>query len=119
MAFPLVALMLGSMAASGAANLYSQYNQRKLYRGMSTAYKNLDTGYRQYLATQGKTINPDRAWSSYYGQFRKAQTNLENSYLGSVGTAFGTAGAGLGLSRIGRSGSKSLYTDTGRTSRWL
>lgn len=115
MVFPLIPLMLGSMAVSGGANLYSQYNQRKLYRGMSQAYKNLDTGYKQYLAKNGRTINPNRAWASYYGQYRKAQTNLENSYSGSVGTAFGSLGAGLAFGRV----RKGLYADTGRTSRWL
>lgn len=112
MAFPLLPVMLGSMAISGGANLYAQSKQRQLYRGMANAYRNLDVGYRQYLAKHGRTINPDRAWTSYYGQYYKAAKNLESSTAGSVGTAFGTLGAGIGLSR-------GLYKNSGRTSRWL
>lgn len=75
---------------------------------MANAYKNLDRGYRSYLATQGRSINPNRAWTSYYGQYRKAQTNAENSVAGSVGTLGGTVG-----------GSYGLYRMVGRTSRRL
>lgn len=109
---PLLPVMLGSLAISGGANLYAQYRQRQLYRGLENAYTNLDRGYRSFLRTKGRTINPDRAWTSYYGQAYKAAKNIDASEAGSVGTAFGTLGAASALSR-------GLFKTSGRSSRWL
>lgn len=122
MALPLLiaGAMLGSMAVSGAANLYAQSKQRQLYRKQADAYKNLDRGYDEYLKTQGLTQNPNRSWTSYYGQYYKAKKNIEASYAGSVGTAFGTAGAGLGLgSKSVEKAVSGLYGGYGKTSRRL
>lgn len=99
MALPLIPIMaglgLGSLAVSGGANLYAQYNQRKMYRQFARGYQNLDSGYRKYLARNGRKINENRALTSYGGQYLKSTNNLENSYASSVGTTAGTLGAGL------------------------
>lgn len=104
-------LMLGGLAVSGGANLYGQYQQRRLYRKQANAYKNLDRGYDKYLATQGLEQNPDRSWTSYYGQYKKAQKGIDVSYAQSVGTVGGTVGAGAGFS------SKSLFNPPKTKSR--
>ena len=113
MVAPLIPLMVAGLAVSGGANLYSQWNQRKLYRRELNAYENLDKGYRTYLAGHGRTINPDRAWTSYYGQAERMRTNITNSYAGSVGTAGGTIGAGAGLMN------RSSLFDSPHTRKWL
>lgn len=107
----LLGAMLAGLATSGTANLYSQWNQRKLYRKELSAYENLDKGYRTYLSRHGRSINPDRAWTSYYGQAERARNNITNSYAGSIGTVGGTVGAGAGFGR-------GLFSG-GKTSRWL
>lgn len=95
---------LAGLGISAGANLYTQYNQRKLYREQANAYRRLHEGYSRYLAREGRRINPDRAWTSYYGQYRHAQLNTENSLIGSYGTLAGSVGAGGGLySVMGRS----------------
>lgn len=88
MVLPLIlgAIGAGGLAVSAASNLYTQYNQRKLYAQQEQAYRHLDQGYRRYLSRQGRQINPDRAWTSYYGQYRTLQNNIENSRIGSIGT---------------------------------
>lgn len=96
----LPALMIGGLGVSAGANLYTQYNQRKLYRAQADAYRRLHEGYQSYLAGEGRRINPDRAWTSYYGQYRRSQLNAENSVIGSIGTVGGSIGAGAGLYRM-------------------
>lgn len=96
-----------ALGVSAGANLYAQYNQRKLYRQQYQAYRNLHNGYANYLRAHGRSINPDRAWTSYYGQAQKARNNLENSIAGSIGTTSGTFGAGVGL--YGRDIVKALH----------
>lgn len=96
----LPALMIGGLGVSAGANLYTQYNQRKLYREQASAYRRLHEGYSRYLAGEGRRINPDRAWTSYYGQYRRSQLSAENSVIGSIGTVGGSIGAGAGLYRM-------------------
>lgn len=99
MPFPLLAVGLGGLAVSGGANLYSQYRSRQLYRRQLNAYKPLQDGYSRYLARHGLKVNPHRAYAQFYGgRIDSAQTNLTNSYAGSIGTAGGTFGAGAMLS---------------------
>lgn len=100
MALPLVPLLMGAGLAVGAgANLYSQRNQRMLYRRYADAYNQMYKGYDQYLTRQGRAANPARKMLSYYGQYQSQETNIKNSYAGSVGTAGGTFGAGVALSK--------------------
>lgn len=96
MVFPLIpALAVGGFATSAAGNLYSQYRQRKLYAQLGKGYAALDRGYRSYLKTQGRTINPNRnVTKGYYGQYLRAQTNQDVSLARSIGTLGGTIGAG-------------------------
>lgn len=115
MVLPLIlaGAMIGGLAVSGGANLYSQYAQRKLYRKQAAAYKALDRGYDKYLEGHGRVQNPNRSWASYYGQYQKAKKGIEVSYANSVGTVGGTVGAGAAFS------SKGIYGGQGKTSKWL
>lgn len=106
---------LAGIGISAGANLYAQKNSRKLYSGMKNAYENLYKGYGSYLRQNGRDYNPNRAWASYYGQMQKADTNLRNSDLGSLGTIGGSFGAG---SMFAKSGGSSLYK-LGKTKRWF
>lgn len=102
----LVALGIGSLVASAAANLYAQKNQRDIYRHEKDANNALGGGYNEYLESQGRTANPNRAWSSYEGAAYRASKNIASSYAGSIGTVAGAIGAG---SRIG--GRAGLFDD--------
>lgn len=115
MVLPLIPLILTAVSAIGlgvsaASNLYKQGNQRKLYSQQENAYNNLHNGYNKYLAQHGRSINPDRAWTSYYGQAQAARNNIENSYASSIGTVGGTFGAGAmfgqGLYKVGHTSKK-------------
>lgn len=117
MALPVIlaGIGLGGLAVSTGSNLYAQYNQRKLYRKQENAYRNLHNGYQRYLSQNGREINPDRAWTSYFGKAELARNNLENSYVGSVGTLSGAIGAGaIGIKSSGLFGSS-----VGKTSKRL
>lgn len=57
---------------------YSNYElQKELNQNLYNAYNNLDHGYRQHLAKEGKQINPNRAWTSYYGQAQKYANQIQ------------------------------------------
>lgn len=100
MVIPLLAAGIGGLALSGGANLYSQYKSRQLYRRQINAYSQLENGYKRYLAGHGRKINPARGYAQFYaGRIDQSSTNLGNSYAGSLGTAGGTFGAGVMLSR--------------------
>lgn len=99
MVAPLVVAGLGGLALSGGANLYAQHTSRALYRRQIDAYRHLQEGYGRYLATQGRKFNPYRAYERYGNRIDTASTNLSNSYAGSIGTAGGTFGAGMTMSR--------------------
>ena len=99
MVAPLVVAGLGGLALSGAANLYSQHTSRALYRRQIDAYTKLQEGYGRYLARQGLRFNPYRAYERFGSRIDASGTNLSNSYAGSVGTAGGTFGAGMTMSR--------------------
>lgn len=94
MVFPLVPLALGGLAMSGLSNAYREYNNGNAYRQFANGYKALDRGYRNYLARNGRKINPNRALTSYYGQYLRSRTQAANSYMGVLGSAGGTFGAG-------------------------
>lgn len=108
MVFPLVPLAIGGLALSGMANIYRGVNSANAYRQFARGYKNLDTGYRNYLARHGRKINPDRALTSYYGQYVRNKSQMQNSYMGALGSAGGSFGAGAMIT--------SRYMGT---SRWL
>lgn len=115
MPFPLVPVLAGLMVSglgiSMGSNLYKQHLQRQLWSKQANAYMNLHNGYNRHLEKYGRSINPDRAWSSYYGQAMAARNNIQSSYASSVGTVGGTFGAMAGFG-------KGLY-NTGKTSRRL
>lgn len=99
MVAPLVMAGLGGLALSGSANLYSQYNSRKLYSRELDAYRRLDAGYGRYLAKHGLRYNPARRFAQGYGsRIAGMETNIRNSYAGSIGTASGVFGAGAHMS---------------------
>lgn len=112
MPFPILPLMVGGLGISMTSNLYKQYNQRQLWSKQATAYENLDRGYRSYLAKHGRVINPDRAWTSYFGSAQSLRNNIENSIASSIGTVGGSFGAGAAFGR-------NLYKVNGRLSRSL
>ena len=93
MVAPLVVAGLGGLALSGGANLYAQHTSRALYRRQIDAYRHLQEGYGRYLATQGRKLNPYRAYERFGNRIDASNTNLSNSYAGSVGTFGGTLGA--------------------------
>lgn len=100
MVAPLVMAGLGGLALSGGANLYAQHNSRKLYSRQLDAYRRLDAGYARYLARQGLKYNPARRFAQGYGgHIAGAETNMQNSYVGSIGTFGGVFGAGAHMSR--------------------
>lgn len=99
MVAPLVVAGLGGLALSGGANLYSQYKSRQLYRRQLDAYRQMYNGYNSYLARHGRRINPTRGYLQWGRSADIAQTNIRNSYAGSIGTAGGTFGAGALMSR--------------------
>lgn len=113
---PLLALRIAGIAGLGistASNLYTQRNQRRLYSAQNKAYMNLHNGYQKYLSNHGRSVNPDRAWTSYYGKAQQASNNYTNSIAGSIGTVGGALGAGSVMLR-------GLYgSDSGRTSKRL
>lgn len=94
MAFPLVPLAMGGLALSGLSNIYRGVNSANAYRQFARGYKNLDKGYRNYLARNGRKINPNRALTSYYGQYIRNRSEMQNSYMGSLGAGAGSFGAG-------------------------
>lgn len=94
MVFPLVPLAVGGLALSGLSNIYRGVNSGLAYQQFARGYKALDTGYRNYLARNGRKINPNRALTSYYGQFIRNRSQMQNSYMGALGSAGGTFGAG-------------------------
>lgn len=106
--------MLAGLAVSAGANLYSQHNQRDIWEKQANAYEHLDKGYRRYLSSQGKEVNPNRAWTSYFGQAQALRNNIANSYAHSVGTIGGSVGAGLGISK-----ESGIFDNLGKTKRWL
>lgn len=99
MVLPLVIAGLGGMALSAGANLYSQYQSRQLYRRQINAYSQMQQGYDRYLAKHGRRSNPARMYVKYGSHVDTADTNLRNSYAGSVGTAGGAFGAGAMLTK--------------------
>ena len=100
MVAPLVMAGLGGLALSGGANLYAQHNSRKLYSRKLDAYRRLDAGYGRYLAKHGLRYNPARRFAQGYGsRIAGAQTNIQNSRAGSIGTFGGVFGAGAHMSR--------------------
>lgn len=94
MVAPLAVAGLGGLALSGVSNLYAQKVSRQLYRRQIDAYKTLQNGYRVYLAKHGRRLNPYRAYERWGSRIDSANTNLRNSYIGSIGSASGTFGAG-------------------------
>lgn len=108
MVFPLVPLAIGGLMMSGLANGYREFNNGNAYRQFAHGYKALDRGYRDYLARNGRKINPNRAIISYYGQYLRSRTQAANSYMGVLGSAGGSFGAGAMLT--------SRYMGT---SKWL
>lgn len=99
MVAPLVLAGLGGLGVSAGSNLYSQRMSRGLYRRQIDVYKHLGEGYNRYLATHGRKANPYRYYERFGSRIDSASTNLTNSYAGSVGTAGGTFGAGVMLTR--------------------
>lgn len=99
MAFPLAMAGLGGLSISGVSNLYAQSQSRALYRRQINAYKQLQDGYVTYLRQHGRHVNPARLYERYGAKIDSAGTNLRNSYLGSIGTAGGTFGAGTMLTQ--------------------
>lgn len=94
MVAPLAIAGLGGLALSGAANLYAQSQSRALYRRQINAYKTLQSGYSRYLAKHGRRLDPARAYERWGSRIDSLDTNIRNSYAGSVGSAAGTFGAG-------------------------
>lgn len=112
MAIPAVALA-GLLAASKigkiGTQIYRNVNSAQLYSNEEKAYRALDNGYRSYLAKQGRSVNPDRAWTSYFGAAERNRVNKENSIAGAIGNAFSLASPLGGLF-----GSENM-----KTTKWL
>lgn len=104
-------MIAASFATSAGANLYSQYNQRRVtrasedyYNRQAQAYRSMQLGYDKYLASRGRHANPNRSWLAYYGALQhnnlmaySESMSRRSSYAASLGTVAGSAGASLGL----------------------
>lgn len=89
---------MAGMAGSAYSNYKKQQVQRNLYSQFERGYNALDSGYRRYLKTQGKTVNTNRALGSFYGQSLKSRANIDASNWSTIGTTSGAIGAGaIGL----------------------
>ena len=112
---------LGNMV-SGLGNLYAQGQNKdaqrqsqRFFREQGKAYNNLNQGYMRFLDRQGRSMNPDRAWTSYYGQAQRAALNeyhAEKGINAATGAQIGALGGMIG------GGSSSLIS-LGKTYRWF
>lgn len=126
MVLPLLPLLFGGMMAgnliSGIGNLYAQGQNKdaqrasqEFYQEQGQAYNNLNQGYARFLDRQGRSMNPDRQWTSYYGQARKQALNeyhAEKGVNAQMGAQIGAQGGMLG----GQSGS---LISLGKTYKWF
>lgn len=85
---------IGGLTLSGLSNVARQVTYGNAYQQFGRGYKALDQGYRNYLARQGRQINPNRALTSYYGQYIRNKAQMEGAYYGAIGSAGGSIGAG-------------------------
>lgn len=114
MAFPFMPLIVGGVAA----NLYSQAQQRKLYRYQRAGY---ERQYRDWKNNVGRSREIRYPELSYPGRIRALDTGIRQSYASSLGTLSGF-GSAYGYNRIRnrRVYNGSLYFEhTGYASRWL
>ena len=130
MVLPLIPIAIGALMASGvignlmsgAGNLYAQgqnkdaqRQSRDFFREQGQAYNNLNQGYAKFLDRQGRSMNPDRQWTSYYGQARKQGLNeyhAEKGINAQTGAQIATAGGMLG-------GVSSSLLSLGKTYKWF
>lgn len=82
----------GGLAVSAGANLYSQYNSRKLYNAYAQDYKRW---YSDYCRNTGRTARYPML--SAYGSYLAQRNNISNSLASSIGTLGGSFGAGTAL----------------------
>lgn len=95
MVLPLLPIIAGAgLATSAGANLYKTWRSRQLYDQLGKGYSALDKGYRSHLSRHGRRINPNRALTSYYGQYLRSRTNSDLALGTAVGSTAGTIGAG-------------------------
>lgn len=113
MVLPLVAvaggLGLGAKIGKIGTQLYRNINSANLYSNEEKAYRALDNGYRSYLERQGRSINPNRAWTSYFGSAERNRVNKENATASAIGNALSLVSPLSGL----------YGSDKMMTSRWL
>lgn len=125
-----VPLVLGALMASGIAgslisgigNLYAQGQNKdaqrqsqRFFSEQGRAYNNLNDGYMRFLDRQGRSMNPDRQWTSYYGQAQKQLLNeyhAEKGVNAQTGAQVGTLGGMIG-------GGASSLISLGRTYKWF
>lgn len=117
MALPLVALagLYGLTSMVGAsANLYSQYKQREYLRYQRSAYERQIADYERNV---GRSMRYPELGP--YGQLKRIDTGIAQSYAGSVGTLSGLTSS-LGTSAYYGSKSSGLYSSHGsKSSRYL
>ena len=80
------------------SSLQSQAIQRGYLGRQRSAYRALGEGYKAYLASQGRTVNPDR-WQAegYGGKYDRFNSGYDASYWNSMATAFGGFDRGAGM----------------------
>lgn len=108
MVLPLIPLFLGAAALGlSGFSLYTQHNQRQVYKQENEVTNEFKQGYSDYLSRQGRKLNPARSWKAYDSSIAHNNMNMLNSQLQSFNTA-----QNMGKQMY------SLY-NTGHHSRWL
>lgn len=101
------------------SNMYSNELQQDLYKKQYEAYNNLDIGYRKHLASEGKTINPNRAWSDYFGSAQRNLVNYQTAGYNASALTSNYHSSMIANENSLLSGAGGLFANIGRTSRYL
>lgn len=116
MPFPLLlipfATALGGIGLSASMqsynnNKYARSLQDQYYQRQKIAYENLWRGQQNFYARQGLSVNPDRAWTSYYGALQGINNNIKQNLIQSQNLDYGMVQSGTAYGR-------SLYSSFGK-----
>lgn len=97
MPLPLLVPLLLAAAGTGlgAYSLYNQHKQREVYQKDSEVTEEFKKGTQDYLAKQGRSINPARSWKAYDHSLLQNSVNFGNSVISSGNTLSGMTSKGL------------------------
>lgn len=101
------------------ANMYSNLLQHDLYKKQYEAYNNLDIGYRKHLASEGRSINPNRAWTDYFGSAQRNLVNYQTAGYNAQALTSNYHSSLIANENSMLSGAGGLFGSIGKTSRYL